>query len=243
MMLLRSLAFNAWFYGLTFAVCVWHGLLTRDPEAARRVARRWAGRALGGLRRLCRIDWVVTGREHLPATGAALIAPMHQSAFDTLVWPLLAPGFVYVLKQELTRIPLFGTLLLRSGMIPVDRSAGASALRDVMRHAQAAVAAGHQIVIFPQGTRVAPGEIGHLQPGVAALAARTGLPVIPVVTDSGHHWGRRAFRKLPGTIRVAILPPLPAGLPRDALLEALHKAYADGYAALREERGVDKSVG
>ena len=101
-------------------------------------------------------------------------------------------------------------------MIPVDRNAGAAAMRELIRHAGAAAAAGRQIVIFPEGTRVAPGVPAKLHPGVAALAARTGLPVIPVATDSGHYWGRRAFRKRPGTIHIAILPPLPGGLPREA---------------------------
>jgi 1-acyl-sn-glycerol-3-phosphate acyltransferase len=82
-----------------------------------------------------------------------------------------------------------------------------------------------------------------LHPGVAALSMRTGLPVIPVVTDSGHYWGRRALRKRPGTIRIAILPPLPTGLPRDALMARLEQAYAEGYAALRGGQAVDNSVG
>ena len=218
MILLRSMAFNAWFYGVTTVVSLWHSLFTRRPRAVMAAARGWAALVLAGLRPCCRIDWVVTGREHLPASGAALIAPMHQSAFDTLVWLLLVPDCVYVLKRELTRVPLFGALLLRAGMIPVDREAGAPAMRELIRRAVAAAAADRQIVIFPEGTRVPPGVTARLQPGIAALATRTGLPVIPVVTDSGLYWGRRAFRKLPGTIRIAILPPLPARLPRDALM-------------------------
>ena len=249
MTVLRSLAFNAWFYGVTTALCLWHGLFTRQRAGVTAAARSWARLVLGGLRRLCRIDWVVTGREHLPA-GAALIAPMHQSAFDTMVWLTLVPNCVYVLKYELTRVPVFGRLLLSAGMIPVDRGGGASALRDLVRRATTAAAAGQQILIFPEGTRAPPGAIGQLQPGVAALSARTGLPVIPVATNSGHRWGRRAFQKHPGTIHIAILPALPAGLPREALLAALQCAYTEGYAALRQDEyaaarrePVDNSVG
>ena len=91
-----------------------------------------------------------------------------------------------------------------------------------------AVAEQRQIVIFPQGTRVAPGEQVRLHPGIAALAARTGLPVIPVVTNSGRYWGRRAFRKRAGVIRIAVLPPIPAGLPREALMARLESVFADG---------------
>jgi len=241
MILLRSLAFNIWLYGVTFAISLWHGLFTRERRAVVVVARNWARLVLAGARWICGIDWVVTGHEHLPVSGAALIAPMHQSAFDTIVWLLLVPDCVFILKRELTRVPLFGTLLLRGGMIPVDRDAGAATMRELIRRAVATAAKGRQIVIFPEGTRVAPGARVKLQPGVAALATRTGLPVIPVVTDSGHYWGRRAFRKHPGTIQIAVLPPLPAGLPRNELMARLTQAYAEGYAALRCGHPVDNS--
>jgi 1-acyl-sn-glycerol-3-phosphate acyltransferase len=114
-------------------------------------------------------------------------------------------------------------------------------MRELIRRAVATAAKGRQIVIFPEGTRVAPGARVKLQPGVAALATRTGLPVIPVVTDSGHYWGRRAFRKHPGTIQIAVLPPLPAGLPRNELMARLTQAYAEGYAALRQGQAVDNT--
>ena len=242
MILLRSLAFSCWLYCATAVVSAGVTVLARDQPGVVVGARIWAAVMLGGLRRLCGIDYVVTGREHLPA-GAALIAPMHQSAFDTIVWLLLVPQCVYVLKRELTRLPLFGKLLLRGGQIPVERNAGAAAMRDLIRRAGEAAAAGKQIVIFPEGTRVAPGAGVKLHPGVAALAARTGLPIIPVATDSGHYWGRRSLRKRPGTIRIAILPPLPTGLPREVLMARLEQAYAEGYAALRRGQAVDNSVG
>lgn len=242
MMLLRSLAFNVWLWGITIVICVVPGPFTRGRTAALGLARLWAGLVLGGLRRLCGIDWVLTGAEHLPPSGTALIAPMHQSAFDTIVWNVLLTNFAFVLKRELTRVPLFGGLLLRSGMIPVDRAGGAAALRDLLRAAMATAGRGTPIVIFPEGTRVAPGARVRLQPGVAALADRLGLPVIPVVTNSGHYWGRRAFQKHPGTIRIAVLPPLPAGLPRKQLMERLEQSFAEGYAALRSGAAVDNSV-
>ena len=96
-------------------------------------------------------------------------------------------------------------------MIAVDRSGGARAMRGLMRDAARAVAERRQIVIFPEGTRAEPGAVLPLQPGIAALAASTGLPVIPVVTDSGRCWGRRAFRKYPGVIHIVLLPPIPCG--------------------------------
>jgi len=235
---LRSVVFNLWFYGVTVVVAVMTlPVLLLHPRAARWVARVWARLVLGGLRPICGITVEVTGRENLPAHGAALIASQHQSAFDTIVWFLLVPEAAYVLKKELGTIPIYGALSRKMGMIAVDRSAGAAAIRTLVKDAHRAVAAGQQIVIFPEGTRAAPGAVLPLHPGVAALASRTGLPVIPVVTDSGRCWGRRAFRKNPGIIRVAIQPPLPAGTPRPALMARLAALYAQGPAP------VDNSVG
>jgi 1-acyl-sn-glycerol-3-phosphate acyltransferase len=235
---LRSAAFAVWFFGLTFVMAL--ASLPVRLFAARRVvayARCWTRLLLAGLRVLCGITWQVTGLEHLPAEGPALIASMHQSAFDTLIWAVLAPRFAYVFKRELLRIPLFGKMLLVTGMIPIDRRTGAAALRDLLRAVDRAVAGQRQIVIFPEGTRVPPGVRAPLQPGVAALAARTGLPVIPVATDSGRFWGRQAFRKRPGVIHIAIQPPIAPGLPRDALLAELRAAFDRGLAG-----PVDKSV-
>lgn len=242
MTLLRSVLFNLWFFGLTTVM----GLAALPlrafaPQLAIPYAQAWIRLVFAGLRVLCGITYEVTGLEHLPAQGPALIASMHQSAFDTLVWALLAPRFAYVLKRELTRIPLFGPMLVLTGMIAVDRDAGAAAVRGLMREADRAMAEQRQIVIFPEGTRVAPGASAELHPGVAALAARTKLPVIPVATDSGRYWGRRAFRKRPGVIRIAVLPPIEAGLRREALLQRLAAAFAAGAAAL--DAPVDNSVG
>jgi len=237
MIWVRSALFNAWFYGVT-TVLVLSSLvpriatLDRPAEWPLRLAQTWARWVLAGLRVLCGIRWTVSGRDNLPPDGPMLIASNHQSAFDTMIWLLLVPRPSYVVKRELLRVPLFGALCRLGGMIAVDRSAGADAVRALLRAADGAVRQRRQIVIFPEGTRVAPGVCRPLQPGVAALAARTGLPVIPVATDSGHYWGRRAFRKLPGVIHVAIGPPIPATVPRNELMQRLERAIADGQAAI-----------
>jgi 1-acyl-sn-glycerol-3-phosphate acyltransferase len=137
-----------------------------------------------------------------------------------------------VFKDDLLRIPLFGPLIIAAGMIAVDRNAGAGAIRVLLREADRAVREDRQIVIFPEGTRSEPGSPGTLQAGVAAVALRTGLPVIPVSTDSGLLWGRRAFNKRPGTIRISIGRPIPGRTERSVLMQAL----AEGMAAL--DRGV-----
>jgi 1-acyl-sn-glycerol-3-phosphate acyltransferase len=241
MILLRSVLFNLWFYAVTAVLAV-AALLPRGgpPERgedwALAVAQCWARAVLGGLRWICGITWVVTGREHLPVAGPALIASDHQSAFDTMVWLLLVPRACYVVKRELLRVPIFGPACKRTGMIMVDRDAGGTAIRMLLREADRAVAERRQIVIFPEGTRVAPGATLPLQPGVAALASRTALPLIPVATDSGYCWGRRAFRKRPGVIHIAIGAPLPAGLRRDELMRRLEQAIAEGQAGIARGR-------
>lgn len=227
---LRSALFNLVFYGLTTAMVLVLPLVTRRGEATMEAhVRHWVWMVLGALRRICGISWRVVGMENLPA-GPAIIASRHQSAFDTMVWFLLfappRPTPAYVLKRELTRIPLVGSLCRGIGLISVDRQAGAAAIRTLLRGADAAVRAGRGIVIFPEGTRAPPGRMLPLQPGVAALAQRTGLPVVPVATDSGRFWGRRAFVKNPGTITIEIRPALAPGLARDDLMRALAAALA-----------------
>ena len=237
MILLRSSLFLAWFYGVTTALVLGSLLprvLTLDRPALWPIglARLWARCVLAGLRVICGIVWSATGREHLPADGPALVASNHQSAFDTMVWLLLVPRPAYVIKRELLHVPLFGALCRMAGMIVVDRSAGASAMRALLNGADRAVNERRHIIIFPEGTRVRPGMRAPLLPGIAALVARTGLPVIPVATDSGRYWGRRAFRKVPGTIRLVIGAPIPPGLGRAETMRRLERAFTDGQAAL-----------
>ncbi len=226
MTLLRSTLFNAAFFGFTAVASLVCLPLVPLLDRAGRLALLawWAKRVLGLLRITVGISVRVTGREHLPEDGPALIASKHQSAFDTIVWLTLLPRPAYVLKRTLLWIPIYGWYIRATGMIAIDRAAGPSAIRHLMRAGEAAVAEGRQIVIFPEGTRTAPGERRPYQPGIAALYARSGLPVIPVATDSGLRWSRRAFHKHPGTITVAVLPPIPPGLPREAMLERLETA-------------------
>jgi 1-acyl-sn-glycerol-3-phosphate acyltransferase len=219
---LRSTAFNAWFFGASLLVTIPGAALALfAPHRMLALAALWARTVIFGLSRICGIEVRVIGLENLPTQGPALIASAHQSAFDTMVWLTLLPRACYVLKQELTKIPLFGWLIPFTRMIEVDRSAGGAAIRHLLREADRVVGEERQIVIFPEGTRAKPGVKLPLQPGIVALAARTKLPVIPVATDSGRCWSRRAFRKFPGTIHIVVHPPLPPGMPRDVLMATL----------------------
>jgi len=244
LILLRSTLFNIWFVGVTIVVA---GLGAPMRWVWRRhalwLAQTWAGLLLDGAAVICGIRVVVIGEEHLPREGAALIASQHQSAYDTLIWLRLVPRVAYVFKAELARVPLFGPLLVPAGQIPVDRG-GVNSIRTLLRGADAAKADSRQIVMFPEGTRVPHGQEVELKPGIALVAKRTGLPVIPVATDSGLRWSRRAFRKRPGPVHIAFAPPIPPGLSQAELIAALRAGWRLAEAALAAEAAtpVDKSV-
>jgi 1-acyl-sn-glycerol-3-phosphate acyltransferase len=241
MTVLRSALFNLAFFTVsTGMTLVAYPVRLVAPNRVLWFAMLWARILVAAARIICGIRLEVTGKQHIPA-GAALIASGHQSAFDTFVWLTLLPRCCYVLKHELLQIPLFGALITASRMIAVDRSAGAAAMRALLREGDRAAAEQRQIVIFPEGTRGEPNRPRALQPGVAALASRTGLPVIPVATDSGLCWGRRAFVKRAGTIRVVIGEPIPPNTPRNDLMRALR----EGIAVLDKpiQHPVDNSVG
>ena len=232
---MRAALFAVWFVAVTLVVATaaWVAIVLRRPAPGadtrrlmRPVTRRWSRWVLAGLGPICGIRWRVDHAAALPRGGAALIAAQHQSTFETLLWMAILPDPAFVMKVELARLPLFGPLARRAGMILVERSVGAAALVGMLRGADAAFAEGRQVVIFPEGTRALPGEPPVLHSGVAALARRAPVAVIPATTDSGRVWGRGRFDKRPGTIRVSVLPALPRGLERHELLSRLTALYA-----------------
>jgi 1-acyl-sn-glycerol-3-phosphate acyltransferase len=153
------------------------------------------------------IRWRVEGRENLPGRPSIILAK-HQSAWETLAFQIIFPPQVHVLKRELLWIPFFGWGLALMSPIAIDRGRGAAALRAMARLGRKRLAQGFWIVVFPEGTRVAPGERRRYQPGGAWLAAATGVPVVPVAHDAGRFWPRNAFLKRPGTVTVRIGPTI-----------------------------------
>jgi 1-acyl-sn-glycerol-3-phosphate acyltransferase len=238
----RSLLFNAVFYGWT-ALCCLAGLpLLLGPRIGiYYLGRAWAHPIIAALKITCGLGYEVRGREHLPQ-GAVLIAAKHQSAWDTIIFSILLWDHCFVLKKELTRIPLFGWYLTRAGLIPVDRSGGAAALKKMVADAKKAAAAGRPIVIFPEGTRVAPDAHRPYHPGVAALYGQLDVPVVPCALNSGLFWGRRRFAKRPGTIVVEFLPPIAPGKPRKAFLTELEQAI-EGRSRALAQAGAPESRG
>jgi 1-acyl-sn-glycerol-3-phosphate acyltransferase len=180
----------------------------------------WIDGTLLLLRVLCGLDHRELGLEHFPK-GPAIIAAKHQSAWETLFLSRRLGRPAFVLKRELLMIPLFGWFIRKVGMIAVDRAGKAAALKQMVRDANAAFAQGRQIIIFPEGTRVAPGAHRPYQAGIAALYGQLNVPVVPVALNSGLYWGRKAWVKKPGRILIEYLPPIPPGLDRKAFMAEL----------------------
>ena len=236
MIWLRSSIFNALFMTITaLAAIIAMFLLPFHSRVMRFFIRYWARLIIWVLRLVCGIRVEVTGLEHI-APGAAIIASKHQSAFDTFVWPALLDHPSYVLKRELLNLPFWGRAARHTGAVAVDRDGGGAALRALVRDGKRVLDEGRPLVIFPEGTRSAPGEMVPYQPGVAALVIGSGAPCYPVATNSGRHWGRRAFHKTPGVIAISILPPLPAGLARKPLTAALEAQIEAETARLLKDR-------
>ena len=224
MSVLRALLFYLVFFGsgtlfLTLALPA----LLMPRRVTIRVGELWFVFVLAALRLVCGITHEVRGRENLPASPC-IVAAKHQSAWDTIAFLTFLDDGSYVIKKELTRIPVYGWLLSKAGMVPVDRTAGAKALRHMVAAARTRLGEGRSIVIFPEGTRTAPGERRAYHPGVAALYGKLGVPVVPVALNSGLFWPRRSFTKRPGRIVVEILPAIAPGLPRAEFMERLETA-------------------
>jgi 1-acyl-sn-glycerol-3-phosphate acyltransferase len=155
--------------------------------------------------------------------GPLLIAAKHQSMLETLEMVRLTNLPIIVMKKELADIPLFGVLTRRYGVIPVERSAGAKALRNLVEEGKRAIATGRPVIIYPEGTRVPVGDTPELKSGFAALYRALDLPVVPVALDSGHLWGR-GFVHRSGTVTVKVGETIPPGLPRKEIEARVHAA-------------------
>jgi 1-acyl-sn-glycerol-3-phosphate acyltransferase len=236
---LRSLVFNllgaVWLFGLAILALP---LLALPRAWVWWLVRLWARGVLAMLRVIVGIDYTTRGLA-VPARGAMLLAAKHQSAWDTIVFLVLLDDPAVVLKRELFRIPLYGWFCWKLGMIGIDRAAGVRALKHLVVRTRPALDAGRPVLIFPQGTRTAPGTHRPYLPGVYALYAATGLPVVPVALDSGRFWGRRSFVKRPGRITVEFLPAIAPGLERRAFMAELERRIETATTAL--EAG-DKSA-
>lgn len=219
--MLQSLAFNLFFilWTLFWGVVLAPALLM-GRAAVWRVAWLWSHSVLLALRLFCGVRREVRGREHIYA-DPVIYAVKHQSAWDIFMLATLLFQPAFVLKRSLLLTPLVGFYLLRAEMIPIDRKGKGRAMMQMMEAAKRAIHQGRPIVIFPEGTRAAPGVEARYHPGVAALYRTLNLPVVPVALNSGNFWGRNAFRKRPGTAVIEFLPPIQPGLAPRTFLDEL----------------------
>jgi 1-acyl-sn-glycerol-3-phosphate acyltransferase len=218
---LRSLTFQIAFYVWTVVLVIAYvPLLAMSRRMMQAGTRFWLRGLLVLATMICGIRYRVEGSQWLPA-GAAVIAAKHQSAWDTMIFHQLLDDPVFAVKRELFAIPLVGWYMRKAGCIRIDRSSPVRAMRTMIAGATQALAEGRQVVVFPEGTRVAPGARQPYHAGIKGLYGHGEVPVIPVALNSGVFWGRRSFLKYPGMITVQILPPMPAGLDRDSFLHAL----------------------
>ena len=221
MALIRSLTYALIFYPATFLWCVaglFASLFGSRPTLA--VVLSWVDLHHWLCENVLGIRTKVEG--HLP-TGPQLIAVKHQSRFETLEMVRLSQLPVIVIKKELADIPLFGFMTRRYGVISVERSAGAKALRSLVAEGRQVMATGRPVIIYPEGTRVGPGETPPLKSGFAALYRALGLPVVPVAVDSGRLWGRGLVHQS-GLITFRIGETIPAGLDRRDIEGRVHAA-------------------
>ncbi len=220
----RSLLFNLVFYVTTTLFVVLGSPLLFGPRRLAMAALKVHARTeLWLLKHIVGLDYELRGQDKLPK-GACLVASKHQSAWETFA---LIPFFrdpALLMKRELFFIPFHGWFSKKFGMIPVDRDKGAAALRRMLREAEKRAAAGREIIIFPEGTRRAPGTPPDYKTGVFLLYEALGVPCLPVALNSGLYWPRRSLTRHPGTVIVEFLDPIPPGLTRREFLPRLEAA-------------------
>jgi len=166
------------------------------------IASSWAKLVIKGLKTICKLDFKVTGAENIKGNG--IIFCKHQSAWETFALQVMFPQQCWVLKKELLWIPLFGWALALTQPIAINRSKKSQSFKQIIEQGTERLTSGRWVVIFPEGTRTAPGEKKKYMIGGALLAEKSGYPVIPVAHNAGEFWKRNAFIKYPGTIQVRI---------------------------------------
>lgn len=236
MMWIRSLLFVIWMYGLMAVL----GILCLPALLLPRGVIIWAigvyARLLvWGLEAICGIRTEIRGRANVPA-GPFLYAGKHHCMLDVFIPFIVAPAPAIIMKRELLWYPFLGWYALRTAMIPIDRAGTTRTLKKMVAEAVKRAEDGRQVVIFPEGTRRAPGaEPAYQGAGISALARAIEAPIVPVATNAGLCWPGRGLKRSRGTIVYEILPPIPAGLPRRQLMARLESELEAATDALVAE--------
>lgn len=184
----------------------------------------WNSIMVWALKVICHVDYVIEGLDNIPKDRNGIILSKHQSTWETFLLPTLFHQAAIILKQELLWVPFFGWGLAIIDPIAINRRDPASAMDQVITKGKKCLQEGRWILVFPEGTRITPGQVGKYRLGGARLATTTGYPVIPVAHNAGRHWPKRGFIKTPGTIRVVIgsLIETTGRTPEEVLEQAKH---------------------
>lgn len=235
MIYVRSAIFNVLFYANTvFWLIVALPTFVMPYWAIVEIAKAWGRVNLFMLRWVAGIDIEVRGAEKIPK-GGLIIAAKHQSAWETFALLPLFDIPLFIVKRELMWIPIFGWLMAKGRMVPVDRSAGSSALLDMTERARIEIGRGRQLIIFPEGTRRPAGAEARYKYGVAHLYTAEGVPCVPIALNSGLFWPRRTILRHPGTVLVEVLDPIMPGLEKDVFFKQLQDAIETATARLIAE--------
>lgn len=211
MILLRSVLYFAAMVGTVAVYGVLIAVLGRllSLDAVDRIATQWGRINLWLQRVICGLDYRIVGAEHLP-DGPCIVMAKHQSTWETIALRgLLRPPQSWVLKKELLQVPVFGRGLRLAKSIPIDRAAGRRAVLQIIETGKARLDEGRTVIIFPEGTRTAPGQRRKYGIGGALLAQRSGADVIPIAHNAGVFWRRRGVKKYPGTVQLVVGPAIP----------------------------------
>ena len=196
-------------YVITIFLFAFPSVLTYVLPFEKRFAfiSQWARFNLWWLKVTCNLRYEVVGKENIP-DGPVVVLCKHQSAWETLAVQMIFPAQAWLLKRELLWIPFFGWGLAVLEPIAIDRSAGRAAMKQLVQQGKERLQDGRWVIIFPEGTRVPPGQHKEFRPGGAILAEKAGVPVLPVAHNAGHYWPKRGFLKRPGVIRIVIGEPI-----------------------------------
>ena len=234
---LRSVVFFTLQAALTVIWSILSLLTFPFPPLTRyRIITTWSRIVVWLAGTICGVRYRVLGHDRLPQQASIVLAK-HQSAWETLAFEVFLPPQVWVLRRSLLRVPFFGWGLAMMNPIAIDRGAGIQALKQTLEQGRERLRQGFWIVIFPEGTRIAPGARGRYHVGGAWLAVQTGAPVVPIAHNAGLLWGRNAFLKHPGCITVSIGEPIvPQGMQAEELSRRVEDWIENEVARLPDPR-------
>lgn len=238
-MIIRSLIY--WFVICSISVCVpiifFPVFFTKNTKYADKISTQWVRLIIYLLKLICKIDYRLLGEENLPK-DSCIIASKHQSMWETVAMVKIFDSPAPIYKKELLMVPFFGWFLSRTSAIRVDRKGGARALKSIVVQAKKYLKDGRNIVIFPQGTRVAPGQDSSkykYQAGVAALYLNCNSAVVPTVLDSGEYWNKKNLLVKQGTVTLKFLPPIMPGLNKKEFMKVLEERIEEGTKNLKKD--------